>query len=151
MKSIFRFPFNWKTPFGYLVAYILNCCATFCVIYGHYMVFCFLIGSSWLTITCVKDITNDLNNLTVKRLTHESQQQLKRSLINIIQFHSDAKQLIYIGLNTVTVIEEFLFYSRLVDDFNGIYEYITTTYFLWTLLAIASMLLTLQMQLVRRF
>lgn len=40
---------------------------------------------------------------------------------------------------------------RFVDDFNGINRIITTGYFLWTLLAISSTLLSVQMQLVRRF
>lgn len=44
----------------------------------------------------------------------------------------------------------YLFASfRFVDDFNGIYQFITTGMFLWTILCISSSLLAIQMQLVR--
>lgn len=46
-----------------------------------------------MIITIVKDISNDLNDLRIDNVTHETHRQLKRDIINVIQFHSDSKQL----------------------------------------------------------
>lgn len=88
-----RLPFNWTTPFGYLVAYSILCVTVFCSYYCTYLVTCFLIGICWLSIKCVEDITNDLRALSFSKGTKDSHQKLKRSLINIVQMHSDVKQL----------------------------------------------------------
>lgn len=88
-----RLPFDWKTPLGYLVAYFIVSVAAFCTFNCAYLFCCFLIGSCWLSVTMVTDITSDLDALNVSQITHDTRQKLTRCIINIVQFHSDAKQL----------------------------------------------------------
>lgn len=45
----------------------------------------------------------------------------------------------------------FHFIFRLVDDFNGVYEFVTFGYFLWTLSGVCCFVLTLLAQLVKNF
>lgn len=89
-------PFNWKTPYGYFIAYVIVSCAAYCTFYCAYWVLCFLIGSCWLFVTIAEDITNDLKQLNINedKVSHESRQKLQRRIIiNIVRLHVDATQL----------------------------------------------------------
>lgn len=89
----FRLPFEWRTPFGYLIA----CSIQFPCVYFHMMVAAcslnFLIGSCRILMSFAKDIKNDLYFLNKNSETNLNRVQLKVKLSEFIEFHAKIKQL----------------------------------------------------------
>lgn len=87
-------PFDWKTPFGYFVAWlseISGCFATYAVeIPLNSLIF----ASSWLLITINDDLTQELAafNDDLKTLNKSDHLELVRRFCDIIQLYSDAKE-----------------------------------------------------------
>lgn len=65
-------PFDWKTPFGYLVAWFGEYAGFVAVLMTATPCFNVILGSSWLFIVVAYDITNDVAafNRSVKILKH---------------------------------------------------------------------------------
>lgn len=80
-------PFDWKTPFGYLFAFVISSNACYAYIFSLCPMIYFLIGSCWLFVEAAEDITEDLS------LLQKNDARLKRQLCDIIRFHAEAKQL----------------------------------------------------------
>lgn len=123
-----RFPFDYKTPFGYLGAFSVVSIGAFFTICCEVYVICFIVGSTWLFSFFVQDIAKDLPNLNAVADGATNERQLKLCFGNIARCHSDVK--------------------RFVGEFNEIYEFITFTYFLWSISSICSSIFVVQMQLV---
>lgn len=90
-----RYPFDWKTPYGYLVAWLLQCVGstTNGMIYVHFLYLVF--GSSWFFIFIADDITMDMAafNIDAKTETsNENHTELKKRFSDIVQVYLDAKQ-----------------------------------------------------------
>lgn len=61
-----RYPFNWKTPFGYLLAFLSQYIGIGVAVGGVYLQFFNLIvGSSWFFIFIAKEITKDLSTVNI--------------------------------------------------------------------------------------
>lgn len=86
-------PFNWQTPFGYLIASLIQFAAAFAVLLSATAVLGFLVGSCWLFIDTIRDITTDLEYFNVNRSSGQSNRIMKMRFCKIIAFYSDAKQL----------------------------------------------------------
>lgn len=88
-------PFNWQTPFGYLIASFIQFAAAFAVSLSATAVLGFLVGSCWLFIDTIRDITTDFEhfNFNVNRSSGQSNRIMKMRFCKIIAFYSDAKQL----------------------------------------------------------
>lgn len=90
-----RWPFDWRTPFGYLVALIGQCAAAGSMITVSFPFLNMIFGSCWIFIVIAGDITNDVAafNDTVEILssTSDRAESLER-IRDIIQNCSDAKQ-----------------------------------------------------------
>lgn len=116
---------------------------------------CFSVGSCWLFITIIQDITDDLTYLNCNEITDFNIQSKKAQLYNIVKFYLGAKQLSCLAqrllyLNFSFEIDNFLVF-RLMDEFNRVYENVISIGFFWTRIAISSSLLIFQIQLVRNF
>lgn len=93
-----RWPFDWKTPIGYLVAWVVQG-AEFAAA-GTIGIPCYniIFGSNWLFIAMVEDITNDIvefnNRVKILKANNEvsDRAKLKKSFCNVIQNYSDVKQ-----------------------------------------------------------
>lgn len=88
--NLLRFPFNWRTPFGYLIAFFSQTVTFFCCLQYCSGVLCSFYGFCWILMAFGKDITREwieINNIVV------SPKDLKRKIIDIIRFHSKVKQL----------------------------------------------------------
>lgn len=98
-------PFNWKTPFGYLIAFSLESIeVSFECLFGS-MLNSFFIGSCFLLRTCVKDITTDLDSLNVrekKTTNRDWAKKIKAVLCDAVQDHSKLKQ--FSIISTLTVV-----------------------------------------------
>lgn len=99
---ISRYPFNWKTPFGYIVAMSFQ---LFMFIIA--LIICFssklfpISFCVFLTAFC-EDLENDLHeqneNMRIHaaskiRQTNANRNEMKQNICGIIRFHCDAKQL----------------------------------------------------------
>lgn len=91
--SWWRWPFNWKTPIGYIFVYLdefttQNIGALFCVpLLG------ILVGSCWLTVAYVNDISDELAFLESNKMSKKSANELKEPFCKTINLYSDAKEL----------------------------------------------------------
>lgn len=90
-----RLPINGKTPLGYLIALTFEFGFAYSAACCGFLIMSFFIGSAWLTIVFIRDITNDLNALhSVSATSHKNKcLELKKHFCRTIRFYSDAKQL----------------------------------------------------------
>lgn len=94
ISSSIRFPFDWKTPHGYLVAYLSDCVGCVSLASAFIQFLNLLIGSCWLFIYIADDITSDLAafNADIETTEHNRAVELLTRLCDIIRIYSDAKQ-----------------------------------------------------------
>lgn len=140
-----RFPFDWRSPSGYLVAFSLEVVLEFFVCLNCAINLSFAVGSCLFMIAFANDIKSELNALNdtknPKMRTHQ-----------IIKIHSTAIQLstffkfIYIRISIFCG-----FFCRFVSNFTATFKMIYTFDFLWTMITICDTLLMLQMILVQYF
>lgn len=91
-----RFPFNWKTPFRFFIALLVQSASLFAILFGITPLMCFLIGTCYLIVTIVEDITNELAPLNADEVLNRHERELTEHLSKIVQLHADAKQLSHI-------------------------------------------------------
>lgn len=89
-----RYPFDWRTPFGYLVASLAQFVGTLTVesIYIQFLNIVF--GSCWLFIFVAEDIIQDVDafNTSIKAISNESHTELTKRFCDLLRIYSDAKQ-----------------------------------------------------------
>lgn len=89
-----RMPFDWKSPLTFLAAASLQIVALYFILLSSYCFLCFLIGFCWTIILFSKDIVAEVRALDdVAKENSKKLTKIKSKLIDIIQFHSKAKQL----------------------------------------------------------
>lgn len=88
-----RFPFNWKTPIGYLVAVALQIIvASFPLRYLS----CFMtfpLGGHLFTVTIANDVIADMKSINDDVKIWKSETYIYTKLLELIHLHSDGKQL----------------------------------------------------------
>lgn len=95
----FRLPFNWRTPLGYLMALILQAASTYVTLLSVSPSIILLVGSCWILILFIHDITNDLSKLSA--IKHDqllssgknTNGKIKRRFCKIVRNFSDVKEL----------------------------------------------------------
>lgn len=89
-----RYPFDWKTPSGYLAAWLAQCAAAAPVgsIYTQFQNIFF--GSVWLFIVIATDITQDVAafNFNVATKSNKNRKELTKQFCYVLQLCLDAKQ-----------------------------------------------------------
>lgn len=88
-----RFPFNWKTPFGYLFAFSSQCLEAITTISSLLPMMCFLAGSCWLLVYFIEDITNDLSRFNLKSEKKANARKKNEQFCNIMKLHGNLKRL----------------------------------------------------------
>lgn len=116
-------PINWRTPHWYLFILICEAATAFYTCLFFSASSCFFLGSCWMLISFVEDITNDVPLLNEP---DEGPNKIKAHFYDIIRSYSDAKQ---------SAIE-----------LNDICRLINTGLFVWTTTTICSSLLVLQVR-----
>lgn len=90
-----RFPFDWKTPSGYLVAWIAQLVGLFALYTAVIPFFIFIFGLCWLFNAIVRDISVDssvaFKNIKMTADGYPDAESIER-ICDAIQLHSDAKQ-----------------------------------------------------------
>lgn len=141
-------PFDWKTPRGYVFAYIFEITAFYCSQFVFLPVFGFYLGFCWLIISFVKDIANDLDQLTLNECQSDND-QTTGVFCEIVELYSEVKQ--FSHTNQKPSYETLIcvhFHFSMVVQFNGIYEFVPTCFILWCLLELCVELFLLQIFLV---
>lgn len=85
-------PFDWKTPFGYAIAFLMGCVATFAVAYSIVPSLCFALGSYLLVGAGVQAISSDFKMLC-ERASDANDWELRKLFSNLIENISEMKQL----------------------------------------------------------
>ena len=88
-----RWPFNDKTPIGFLFASFFGDAGSFSIIIVYLSAISLLLGSCWLFISFAEDIENDLNVLNIRRRSSRSSTQMKQHLCDIVKVYSDVQEL----------------------------------------------------------
>lgn len=89
-----RFPFNWKTPFGYMVALLLATWLVFSLSFCGALANFFFAGLCWLLAAFIRDVNNDFAHFIVRKETNRrNSKQTKIKLCKIIRELSRVKQL----------------------------------------------------------
>lgn len=86
----FSYPFEWRTPFGYVVAFIEQTVCCTCITVSVHCVLCLLIGFCRITTSFIADIESELQAINEGQIIG-NEKVLKQKLHNIIQFHSNIK------------------------------------------------------------
>lgn len=88
-----RLPFDWRTPFGYLLAYSSQAAGVFCICYNGTPAVGFMIGSSLLFISFIEDLTTEFQSMSASGpSSNQNGTEVKKNFCNIIQLYSDVKQ-----------------------------------------------------------
>lgn len=88
-----RLPFDWKTPFGYSLAWFAQAVAAHSTVLHLNLVVSFLIGSCYFVISILKDIAKDFATLNSTKTSDINHREMTGHFCNIVQFHTDARQL----------------------------------------------------------
>lgn len=87
-----RMPFNWHTPLGYFVTYLMEFGSSVATFLCVASIICFLIGSCWLFIYFVKDIADDLSTLNAGEISSKNNKEVMDGFCNIIQSYTDVTE-----------------------------------------------------------
>lgn len=99
-------PFNWKTPVGYAVAYLMQFTTWMYLLILCSCIMSFLAGICWLLITFVKDINIELNNINKLAKLKSNHIKLTGKLRDFVQFHCTVKELSILFYKKNIFIEE---------------------------------------------
>lgn len=88
-----RFPFNWATPFGYLIALVLEYIFLFCSLLNSVAILCYSIAMPWLLQSCVKDISFEVSYLDVDEILNGNRMEMIDCFRNILQDFTTIKEL----------------------------------------------------------
>lgn len=145
-----RLPFEYTNPYGYFIAFSIQCATIFVMCKGCSCGLNFFIGTCTFLITIASDIKEEMVSFTITRAN--SQLETKQQLSEFVDLHSNAKQLSWKKMfiekeqNRNKKLNFRCF--RLFNDSVEIFELIISSFFLWSLLTICSTLLTFQFELV---
>lgn len=88
-----RLPFNWRTPFGYLIAFSIQ----YVTVHNMAQIFAcyvnFFFGLYQMLMSLVEDIKSELTILCEPADTNNHPIDVKQKLSEFIEFHSEVKQL----------------------------------------------------------
>lgn len=85
-------PFNWRTPFGYLIALTGESLASFSLVFLGIPFVGIFIGSCWLLTAFLRDISCDLANLSVDAKFKRNKKKRNVQFYQTVQNFSDVKR-----------------------------------------------------------
>lgn len=145
-----RFPFNWKNPIGYCVSVSLQIIV---VLYPMRYLASFstlALGAYLFAVSSVKVVTadikasNDNTDLLLKSPTFD----IYRKFSELIDLHSDAKQLSVLKNRFKYYTQILRLFHRLIGVFSRLFEITITILFTASIVAVCIALLMIQMEIV---
>lgn len=76
-----------------MIAYLIQSATMFSILVSAATAICHLIGTCWLIVAFVEDISIELPTLMADEESYPNEREWKMRLVNIIQLHSHVKQL----------------------------------------------------------
>lgn len=92
-KLIFRTPFSWKTPVGYLVLLLAIFSSVLSMAFCTHPIACFAIGSYLLVTSFVKDIKNNDFRILTDKISNKNHLGMSAQLCSFMKDFSEIKQL----------------------------------------------------------
>lgn len=86
-------PFDWQTPFGYLIAIIVDCNGVFCSAVCYIPVYSIYVGSCLIIAFLIDDIVTEVSDLKMDLLSNGNHQEFRACFSNIVLRISHARQL----------------------------------------------------------
>lgn len=84
---------DWKTPLGYLITFLTLIGTFYPVLLSLYETLCFYAGSCALFFAIAKDITHDLDYITIGEISNLNEKEMSDRLVAFIQQDSEVKEL----------------------------------------------------------
>lgn len=131
-----------------MIAFSIQSITWFFLLHNCTIILSFLSGVCWILTSFLEDNEEDVH---IWKNLKNNRMEMKRKFVDIIKFHSDAKQLSIRNWSFFIIliwIEMNPFFARFVYDFLDIYEIVITSYYLWSILAISSTLLVIRVEMV---
>lgn len=88
-----RLPFNWRTPFGYSIAILLEWAAVLSITYSILPIMCFAIGSFYLATSFIQSITASDFRILEEKISNGMHLGLSGQFCSFMQEFSTIKQL----------------------------------------------------------
>lgn len=88
-----RFPFEWRTPYGYLIPFSIQFAAVYFIVLISEFNICFLLGSCETLQTLSVDIKNDLVALDDLNKTGTNPSEVRQKMCDFVDLLSDTRQL----------------------------------------------------------
>lgn len=152
VSSLCRWPFDCKTPLGYLVAWLSEFAGIWAIGGTVGTFFNLILGSCWVFIVMAEDIRKDLTTFNTDVEANSKRAHQLTCFCHLIQLYSDAKQLVCnmlpISGKTDGLICCDFTRRRCVNEFNALLKYSLFAFMFLLMLSVSSTLVTLQFQLV---
>lgn len=90
-----RYPFDWKTPHGYLIAFTAQYAGALTEVSIYTQIVVLVFGTCYLFVIIAEDITKDLEAFNTAARTVGSanwKAEMMMRLCNLLQIYTDAKQ-----------------------------------------------------------
>lgn len=164
-----RQPFDWRSPFGFFIAFSIQSASSYCITISAVCHMNILIGSCVLLLTITKDLKNEFKSTAELNETKMNRTELYKKMSNLIEFHTDTIELseiiktclksidqdwncqLFLNSRLNSSIKISFFVSSLAQKLANFYEFMITSVFLWGISSISSMLLTVKMEIVKCF
>lgn len=154
---IWRFPFDWKSSCGYLIAVGIQCAIMLYATMLGVCIIAFPVGSYLYVMAMVKCINKML--ITINQLTkdHRKKYRIFQQLVEFIQFHTYVKQLSVsceCEIFFFTAVVKLIFFCSnlfriIIAGFWDVFKHICNLLFIWSLVTVCGTLLLVQTELVR--
>lgn len=139
---------------GYPFALLFQILAAHATILCTIPCMCSVIGSSWIFVVALNDVTNDLPLLMVDGRSLKKREKTNKRFCKFVQFYVDLRELsancsilVYLVF-TNDLIGIMFFFNRIFYEYNEIFKFMATAFFAYVLFAICSIMLAIQIQLV---
>lgn len=87
-----RFPFDWKNPCGYLIAFGLICSGGFYLVYFASCIISLFIGTSFVLVSIIKDMKLDLRSLQIEEGKGKAE-EFKQTLFEFVDLYCETREL----------------------------------------------------------
>lgn len=87
-----RFPFDWRTPFGYIVAINCQFIGTVYVSTTTAILVTFFVSICWVLDTFIEDITIDLQNFNDCRTSCSNDRRVMKRICDIVKLYAEVRQ-----------------------------------------------------------
>lgn len=88
-----RLPFDWKTPYGYMIVACMKVAASFSATFIATVFICLMIGSCWSIKLHIKATTYNVSMLKMGKKSFKNVQKCKKRISTIVQDFIETKQL----------------------------------------------------------